>query len=168
MENDAIYSNIDVQNTVNAKIVKTKYIHAEKMILENNEIDFSVGNENYIIKELYESNKNTNCFTDIYNDFMQCLYYNIQTDKRNVRINVPSRLEFHADDGIFFNIIDDIDYEYIPENKGVWCFNEEYGMIFKYRKNGILYYSTCNTYEWKLPVKLEVIDEHVRVNINTI
>lgn len=164
---DATYTNIDA-NTLNAKKINASKICAGKLVLDDDNVDLNIKTTHKKIKEMYESNQNTNCFTDIFQIFLNCLYNVVENDTRNMEINLKNTLYLNAKDGVYFNIIDDIDFSKIPEGKGVWCFSKKYGMIFKYKKNGKMYITYGNTCEWKLPVSLEIIDDNVSVSINTI
>ena len=164
---DANYTCIDTK-TLNANHINVKTIHASSMTIDDNNIDLDLKTAPSKIKELYECNQDTNCFTDILHNFLSSIYNVFNYDTRNMNIEIPDKLQLNAANGVYFNIIDNVDYSDIPENTGVWCFSKKYGMIFKFKKNGKMLFTYGNTCEWVLPVSLKVVDDSISVQLSTI
>lgn len=164
---DANFTCIDT-HTLNANNINVKTIHASSMVIDDNNIDLNLKSSELKIKEMYESNQDTNCFTDILHNFLCSIYDVFNYDKINMKVDVPDKLHLNAKNGVYFNILDNVDYVDIPDNTGVWCFSKKYGMIFKFKKNGKMFFTYGNTCEWVLPVSLKVVDDSVSVQFSTI
>ena len=159
--------NLKVTNITDANIIHSNSIYTDKLILKDTNIHTDINVSANKLKEMYEANLDTNCYNDASMYLVNNLNAQLNIDDKNLVIN-NEKTFLNSEKGIFTKIYDDIEYENIPDDYGIWCFNEKYGMIFKFKKNGICYFTHGNTYEYNLPVKLEVVNDSVSVNISTI
>lgn len=168
MTSDAKYINLDITNKINANKIDVDFLHVKNLTLEDKHVNTNIGVTSKKIKDLYETNKDTNCLTNDDKSLLCSLHSTMKTDNDSVKFNVSGQFQVTSQ-GQLFSIPDEIDYKDIPEGHGVWCFNTKYGLIMKFKKNGKCLFTHGNTYEWSLPVEVTVDDSNtVKVGIDTI
>lgn len=168
MTSDAKYVNLDITNKIHATRIHADFLHVKNLTLEDKHVNTNIDVSCKRIKELYESNVDTNGYSDDDKSFTRSLRKNIEPrdDSLNIKVDGPLKVTSH---GQIFSIPDEIDYTDIPEGHGVWCFNDKYGLIMKFKKNGKCFFTHGNTYEWSIPVEVSVDNtDTVKVSIDTI
>lgn len=168
MTSDAKFINLDITNKIHASKIDVDFLHVKNLTLEDKHVNTNIDVTSKKIKDLYENNKDTNCLTNEDKSLLTSLHSSLETQADTMRFTLdgPFQVTSH---GQFFSIPNEIDYKDIPDNHGVWCFNNKYGMIMKFKKNGKCFFTHGNTYEWSLPVEVSVDDSNtVKVNIDTI
>jgi len=165
---DASYNSIDVKNIIRANVIEADNIKSNSITLKDVHLNVDINLTNKKVKEAYEANEDTNCYDDDAENTVKSIQNLMHFEQNNTCMISPGSMFLSNANGTFVQVPDDVNYENIPENHGVWCYNSEYGMIFKFKKNGKLLFMHGNTFEYSVPVELHVDDgDRVNVNIGT-
>ena len=165
---DASYNTIDVKKFIKANVIEADTIKTNSLTLRDVHLNVDINMTHRKVKESYESNPDTNCFDDEAEQTLKSVQNLKHFENNNTCMISPGSMFLSNANGTFVQVPDDVDYENIPDNHGVWCFNNEYGLVFKFKKNGKLLFSHGNTFEYSVPVELNVVEgDRVNVNIGT-
>jgi len=164
---DGSFSTIQVTKQLDTKHLEADSIKTNSLTIRDVHLNVDINMTNRKVKEAYESNKDTNCYNDEAENTMKSLQNLMYFEENNTCMISPGSMYLSNANGTFVQVPDDVDYENIPDNHGVWCFNTEYGLIFKFKKNGKLLFTHGNTFEWSIPVELGVTEDRVNVSIGT-
>lgn len=164
MNSEKKYKHLEVTNKLVASKAKFDSIHAKHLYLENTELKSHIDVNNYAVKEAYESNKNTNAFTDDEKTYVSDLRkgFDVNTD---TEIYSSKCINLHGENGTIFKIPTLVEYDDIPDGYGAWCIDPEIGLILKYKHKGKLMYHAVQSYEWNFPVTMSVNDDENSVSI---
>jgi len=163
---DASYSILEVKKEINTKHINADSITTNSLILKDVHLNVDINMTNRKVKEAYENNLDTNCYDNEAEKTVKSLQNLLHFEDNNTCMISPGSMFLSNANGTFMQVPDDVDYENIPDNHGVWCFNSEYGLIFKFKKNGKLLFTHGNTFEWSIPVELSVSGDSVNVKID--
>ena len=162
MNGEKKYKHLEVSNNLSATKASFGTLYAKELYLENTEFKSHLDVNNLKVKEVYESNNNTNAYTDEDKDYLSNLKNGFEVSD-DVDIYSAENINLHGDKGTIFKLPSFVDYEDIPEGYGTWCIEPEIGLILKYKHKGKLMYHAAQSYEWNFPVDISVHNDNVSV-----
>ena len=139
MNKDGRFDILQVSNTLIANDIQANSITLRDTVLKGN-----IHTSGKRVKELYENQKNTNCFEDAHKDLVIHLDKNITQSKDNVMFKKPIFQPL-----IMHNLIKD---ENIPNDSYCICLDDEYNPIYKMKINDVIKYTPLTAYEPKIRI----------------
>ena len=155
MFDECMLRHLQVNETFKCNNASITNLQVDNLEIKSNKIDSYFNTDCAKVKSMYERNTNTNCYTDDDKRYLNTLKQHVMHDEntlyqKEMQVYVP----------------DDVDYDMIKDGYGIWCYNNNHGLIFKFKKgNKRLYYKTvCE--EWKCKVRLYCSQDKVHLFID--
>ena len=154
MKQDECFVNLEVKNNIHAK-----NIIAKKLILEDATLSTNTHILGGDIKKLYESQKDTNCFTDTDKQTLNTLSTNIVSNESSTEIsNIPI---FHLP------TVDQISKLSLNNNTYCICSSSDNKLMYRANINGKTRDYYFQIHEPEVKVKLNVSNEKVNLSLRT-
>ena len=151
MKQDECFVNLEVKNNIHAK-----NIIAKKLILEDSTLSTNTHILGRDVKKLYESQNDTNCFTNSDKQTLNTLSTNVVSNNYSTEIsNIPI---FHLP------TMDQISKLSLNENTYCICLSSDNKLMYRANINGNTSDYYFNIYEPQVKVKLNVSNEHVNIS----
>ena len=154
MKQDECFINLEVKNNIHAK-----NIIAKKLILEDNTLTTNTHILGGDIKKLYESQKDTNCFTDFNKQTLNILSTNISSNEYSTELsNIPI---------FYLPTIEQISKLRLNNNTYCICSSHDNKLMYRANIDGKTSDHYFQIYEPEIKVKLNVSNDKVNLSFFT-
>ena len=154
MRHDGCYDTLEVKRTIKANTIIAKSIQLEDTTLESSPNLLASK-----VKLLYESQPNTNPFTDSDKRSLTSLNNHTNTiDSGHSVINSVQFVKLFRDT--------EIDNELMPDNTTCICLDSQDQLIHKIKLNGCISYSKTHNLQSHISPQLNVSEESGHVSVN--
>jgi len=137
-----------------------KHVIADSITLKDTVIKSDVMMAGATVKQLYESQRNTNAFNDTMKSKLISLDETVQRTKNNVIMPSPM---------FKLPLLDEIDTEKLPNQHAVMCFDNSGAVIYICKFHNVVNHYTLPVYEPYLRLNLNVNEsEELSVNMTII
>jgi hypothetical protein len=128
-------------------------IHANSITLHDTTFRGNIHTSGKKIKELYEAQKNTNCFTDDDKHQSHVLAQNTEMCDSHVVFTKP----------VFFKLprASTVDEDSIPDNSGCMCLDDNENIVYKIKKGGVVGYTALHFFEPQVKVTIHDAVLHI-------